>query len=402
MPADIPSQTPFTALRPEVRDLPASGIVRVFNYGRGRPGLIPLWAGEGDSPTPDFICAAASASLAAGETFYTNNRGIPDLRQALAQFTQRLYGVAAEPEEFIVTAGGMSAIQLATQAIAGPGAELVVPAPAWPNFAGAAGIHGARVVEVPLDFGQAGWTLDLDRFFAAVTPATRALVINSPANPTGWTASDDDLEAILAFARRRGLWIIADEIYGRFYWKGSLAPSFQQLRRADDRIVFVNTFSKNWAMTGWRIGWLQAPVALAPVFENLVQYNTSGVATFMQRAGIAALNDGEDFAQSQIARARRGRDVVGAALASVPGLDARPPDGAFYAFLRLPGVDDTMQAALDIVDEANVGLAPGTAFGPHGAGFIRICVLRSQEGLEDGMRRLAHWLTTRRQAALKT
>jgi aspartate/methionine/tyrosine aminotransferase len=229
--------------------------------------------------------------------------------------------------------------------------------------------------------------------FGAVTSKTRAIVINSPANPTGWTATRDELSAILDFARARGIWIIADEIYARFHYSGGLAPSFLEFRRPDDRIIFVNTFSKMWAMTGWRIGWLQAPPEIGQVIENLVQYNTSGVATFMQRAAITAIEDGEGFAREQIARAAAGRDIITKALAGSNKVRYSPPAGAFYAFFGIEGLGDSMAAALRLVDEANIGLAPGTAFGEGGEAYFRICFLRSAEPLQEAMLRFDRWIT---------
>lgn len=393
MAADPSSATSILdALSASARGLPESGIVRVFNHGRTKPGLIPLWAGEGDLPTPAFISDAAAKSLAAGETFYTSNRGIPDLRTALARYHATLYGKPFAPENFFVTGGGMQAIQIAMQLVVGPGDEVVVPSPAWPNFEGAVRIQGGAVRYVPMVLGSAGWSLPLDALFAAVGERTRAIVINSPANPTGWTASHDELREILAFARRRGLWIVADEIYARFVFDRPLAPSFHDLMAPDDRIIFVNTFSKCWAMTGWRIGWIETSPALGQVIENHVQYNTSGVATFMQRAAIAALEDGEPFAREQIERARRGRDVVTRALAGLNGVRYVPPQGAFYAFFGIDGVGSSMDTALRLVDEANIGLAPGTAFGPGSEGCFRICFLRSEAPLGEAMDRLTTWL----------
>ena len=382
----------LSSLRPSAASLPESGILKVFNYGHRKEGLIPLWAGEGDLPTPQFICDAAARSMQAGETYYTANRGIPDLRNALAGYYTRLYGMPFASDEFFVTGGGMQAIQLAIQATAGSGDEVIVPMPAWPNFAGAIGIQGARVVPVAMTLAADGWTLNLDDVFAAVTPKTRAIVINSPSNPTGWTATRDELKAVLDFARARGLWIIADEIYARFHFAGGLAPSFLEFRRPEDRIIFVNTFSKMWAMTGWRIGWLQAPPEIGQVIENLVQYNTSGVATFMQRAGVAAIEDGETFAQEQLARAAAGRDIISKALLGSNKVRYAPPAGAFYAFFGIDGITDSMAAALRLVDEAAIGLAPGTAFGDSGQGYFRICFLRSQAPLQDAMGRLQGWL----------
>jgi aspartate/methionine/tyrosine aminotransferase len=376
----------------EAREAPESGIVEVFNYGRGRAGLIPLWAGEGDLPTPDFICEAAVRSLRAGETFYTWQRGLPELRAALGAYHARQFGRVFAPERFYVTGGGMQAIQIAVAAVAGAGDEVIVPTPAWPNFAAAVGVGGARPVFVPLDFDGRRWTLDPDRLGAAASDAARAIFVNSPANPTGWTASEDELREILALARRRGLWIIADEVYNRFVYDGERAPSFHDVADAGDRILYVNTFSKNWAMTGWRIGWLGAPPELGSVIENLIQYSTSGVAAFMQRGAIAALEEGEDFVRMQVERARVGREIVCAGLAGSNNVRFAWPDGAFYLFFMIDGVADTSRLGLRLVDEAGIGVAPGTAFGPGGAPFMRICFERRPEDLEEAIRRLRSWL----------
>ncbi len=384
------------ALRPSAKASPVSGIVEVFNYGRTREGLIPMWAGEGDTPTPPEIYEAAVKSLTDGETFYTYQLGIPPLREALARYFAGLYAREFSPDEFFVTCGGMQAIQLAFQLTLGPGDEAIILSPAWPNFAGGALVQNATVRYVALDHGPDGWQLDLDRLFDSVTQRTRVLVINSPANPSGWTATEAELRAILDFARARGLWIIADEIYGRFYWDGepgAVAPSFQTIREPEDRILFAQTFSKNWAMTGWRIGWLQGSPVLGQIVENHIQYNTSGVAPFMQRAGIAAIENAENFASGQIARAAAGRDIVCETLSRFDNVRFARPKGAFYAFFSIEGHDDSMATALRLVDEANIGLAPGMAFGPGAESFYRVCYLRSPEALTEAMRRLGDWLS---------
>jgi aspartate/methionine/tyrosine aminotransferase len=279
----------------------------------------------------------------------------------------------------------------------GAGDEVVVPTPAWPNFRGAVETTGATIKAVPMTLSAAGWQLDLDKLFAAVGPKTRVIVINSPANPSGWTASQDDLAAILAFTRKRGLWIIADEIYGRFYFPGgqaskTMAPSLQHLITPDDQVLFGQTFSKNWAMTGWRIGWLQAPRRFGQVIENLVQYNTSGVAPFMQRGAIAALNEGDAFVEGQVARAREGMQIVTDAMAPLNSVRFVAPHGAFYAFLAVDGLSNSLEAALRIVDEANVGLAPGAAFGDAGEGYFRVCFLRNPDHVREAMARLSRWI----------
>jgi len=376
-------------LRRAARDTPESGIVEVMDYGRRQNGVMGLWAGEGDLATPAFITEAAAGALAAGETFYTWQRGIPELRDALARYHTRLYGRDFSAEEFFVTGSGMQAIQITLAMTAGEGDDVIIPTPAWPNAAAAAGITGARPVLVPMNFGNQGWTLDLDRLAAAVSPRTRALVVVSPSNPTGWSASRDDLTALLAIARRHGFWIIADETYARFWYAdGPRAPSFYDVMAADDRVLFINTFSKNWAMTGWRMGWIAAHPALGQKIENLIQYSTSGVAQFMQRAGVVALDRGDDFIAYQVARARRSRDVACDVLARSGRCRFAVPGGAFYLLFAVEGEPDTRRLAFRLIDEAAIGLAPGSAFGPGGEAFLRLCFARDPEQVATAAERI--------------
>ncbi|MBX9907196.1 MAG: pyridoxal phosphate-dependent aminotransferase [Beijerinckiaceae bacterium] len=385
----LPGASLIAELRPEARNAPESGIVEVVNHGRLKPGLIPLWVGEGDLPTPDFIVAAANRSLADGETFYTWQRGIPELREALARYHTALYGQPLSSDRFFVTGSGMQSVQIAVRLIAGPGDELVIPTPAWPNFAAAIGVAGAKAVCVPMDLAQGRFSLDLGKLEAAITPRTRAIVINSPANPTGWTATKTELAALLALARKHGVWIVADEIYGRFVYDGQpRAASFHDLMEPEDRILFVQTFSKNWAMTGWRIGWIEAPAAFGQIIENLIQYSTSGSPVFVQRAAIAALEEGEPFVAQQIARATEGRKIIAEGLKATNRVSLAAPDGAFYQFFTVDGRQDSRALAIELVDSANVGLAPGTAFGPGGEAGLRLCFARKASDLVEVVARI--------------
>lgn len=393
--ATLPGASLIADLRPEARNAPESGIVEVVNHGRLKPGLIPLWVGEGDLPTPDFIVRAANRSLADGETFYTWQRGIPELREALARYHTALYGQPFSSERFFITGSGMQSVQIAVRLIAGPGDELVIPTPAWPNFAAAIGVAGAKAVCVPMDLEQGRFRLDLDKLAAAITPKTRALVINSPANPTGWTATKDEMAALLALARKHGIWIVADEIYGRFvYGEAPRAASFHDVMEAEDRVLFVQTFSKNWAMTGWRIGWIEVPAAFGQIVENLIQYSTSGSPVFVQRAAVAALDEGEPFVAEQIARAREGRRIIAEGLKATNRVSLAAPDGAFYQFFSVDGREDSRALAIELVDTANVGLAPGTAFGPGGETGLRLCFARKASDLVEVVARLQRALAT--------
>lgn len=384
--------TILSSLSPRSLAAPESGIVEIVNYARGRDGLIPLWVGEGDLPTPDFISNAAQASLKAGETFYTWQRGVPPLREALSRYYQRHFQKTLPPENFYVTGSGMQAIKLTIEAVTSPGDEIVYLSPAWPNFAASAEISGVRAIALPLTFADGQWRLDLERLEHAITPKTRALFVNTPSNPTGWTASHEDLKAILALSRKHGIWIIADEIYALYYFKGRRAPSFLDVMDDDDRILFVNSFSKNWSMTGWRAGWIVAPPAIGQVLENLIQYSTSGVAQFIQAGATVALDEGDAFVGNNVSKATLSRDLFCDALIATNRVQTLKPDGAIYAFLKIDGVTDARRAALDIVDKTGVGLAPGTAFGEGGSLFMRACFLRNPRDIETAAERLAGYI----------
>ncbi|PDV86330.1 aspartate aminotransferase [Rhizobium sp. H4] len=382
----------MNSLSPRALAAPESGIVEVVNYARGRQGLLPLWVGEGDLPTPDFISRAAMAALASGETFYTWQRGIPELRRALSDYYFRHFSVRLPVEHFYVTGSGMQAIQISVQALTSPGDEFVYLTPAWPNIAAALEIAGARAVGVELQFEGGRWGLDLDRLAAAITPKTRGLFINTPSNPTGWTATQKDLGEILALARKHDLWIMADEIYALYHFAGGRAPSFLDIMEEGDKIIFVNSFSKNWSMTGWRVGWIVAPPEMGQVLENLIQYSTSGVAQFMQKGAVAALDQGDDFVRANIAKAARSRDILCDALIATNRVETLKPAGALYAFLKIDGVTDSRRAAIDIVDKTGVGLAPGTAFGAGGELFLRACFLRDPGQIAVAAERLCDYI----------
>ncbi|MBL4645769.1 MAG: aminotransferase class I/II-fold pyridoxal phosphate-dependent enzyme, partial [Rhizobiales bacterium] len=272
--------------------------------------------------------------------------------------------------------------------------------PAWPNFAAALGVMGAKPVPVAMDLQNGVWSLDNGKLARAITSKTKAIFINSPCNPTGWTAELEQLADILKLARERDLWIIADEVYSRFFYGESKdrsshrAASFYDLIDEDDKIIFVNTFSKNWAMTGWRVGWISAPPQLEQVFENLVQYSTSGVSAFMQRGAVAALNEGDDFTGQMVANCKIGRDILCDALAKCSGVRFERPRGAFYLFLGLDKYPDTSELGLRLVDDTALVMSPGEAFGDAGAGFLRLCFARDHSDIHIAAERLTNWIST--------
>lgn len=381
---------PSLAARPDVQSLVASRIREVANAGIGRADVTAFWFGEPDEVTPESIRRAAAASLEAGETFYTHNLGIPELRETIAAYVTRLRRPTAV-DEIAVTNSGMSALMLLTQALVGPGDRVVVVTPVWPNLQEIPRILGANVVKVPLTFGASGWQLDLDRLIDALTPETRAVYINSPNNPTGWTLEAPALRSILEHCRRHGIWILADDAYERLYYAGEPggpAPSFLDISTSEDRLVCANTFSKSWLMTGWRLGWILAPRATLPDIGKLIEYNTCCSPVFVQRAGIVAILEGEPVVARTVARYRRARDFLVPRLQNIPGVEAAAPPGAMYAFFRIQGVTDSLAFCKRLVAEHGLGLAPGSAFGPEGEGFVRWCFAASEARLADGVERL--------------
>ncbi len=304
--------------RPAVRALMPSQIREVANAGLDEPGVLPFWFGEPDEVTPAFIRDAAAQSLARGETFYSQNFGISELRDVLGAYVSRLHRPTSA-DHIAVTASGMSALMLTVEALVAPGDRVVVVTPLWPNLVEIPKILSANVVCVPLTFTAAGWTLDVDRLLAALTPGTRAVMINSPNNPTGWTISRADQQAILAHCRLRGIWIICDDVYERLVYDGeSCAPSFLDIAAPEERVVSTNSFSKSWLMTGWRLGWIVAPDALMPDLGKLIEYNTSCSPVFVQRAGVVAITDGEPTIRHTVERYSAARDYLVPALARIP------------------------------------------------------------------------------------
>jgi aspartate aminotransferase len=377
-------------LRSIVESMPFSKIGQVAMAGLGDPEVIPLWFGESDVPTPRFICEAAAAALAAGHTFYTFKRGVAELRHAIAAYLTGVYAKPVDWQRVIVTSSGMSGIMLLSQALVEPGDNIVILSPVWPNINDAVTVLGGEARAVALDATAAGgWRLDLARLMAACDARTRAVFVNSPGNPTGWTMHRAEQQALLDFARKRGLWIIADEVYGRIVYSGATAaPSFLDLAEREDRLVVINSFSKAWAMTGWRLGWLVAPSPIQDVADKIVEFNTSGAPTFLQHAAIAAITQGEGFIAEMVQRCRTGRDLIVQGLQRFPRVRVAAPDGAFYAFARVEGMTDSLAFAKEVLARCKVGLAPGAAFGPGGEGHLRLCFASAPARLAQALARL--------------
>jgi aspartate/methionine/tyrosine aminotransferase len=393
-----PSDAPGPQARERVRALAASKVREVANAGFAVTDVRRFWFGEGDQPTPMFIREAAVAALAEGRTFYNHNHGEADLRRALGAYLERLHGRAFDGDRLAITSAGISALMIAMQAILDPLDRVVAVTPVWPNLTAIPRILGAEVTRVGLEPAEGGWRLDMDRLLAAITPDTRLLLINSPNNPTGWTLPAEARAPLLAHCRRLGVWILADDVYERIVFgepvgQGTVtAPSLLAMADPEDRLISANSFSKAWRMTGWRLGWLVAPAALREDLGKLLEFNTSCAPSFVQAAGVVALDRGDASVEALRLEMRAARDRLTAGLSALPGVKAAPASGGLYAFFRIAGAADSMTLAKRLIAEAGLGLAPGAAFGEEGEGWLRWCFATNDAAIDDGLARLTRWL----------
>lgn len=379
-------------IRAQVERLPASKIREIANSSLGLEGIIPLWFGEPDLPTPDFISTAGAQAMRQGCTFYTHNRGIPELRETLSEYASRLHRQPVDSDRMTVTASACVAINLIQQVLTEPGTNMVVVTPLWPNLIESIHIMGGETRLVPLSFGTHGWTLDLDQLFAQVDEQTIAMLINSPNNPTGWIMDQTEQRAVLDFCRQHGLWVISDEVYNRLVYDQPVSPSFLDIATSQDKLIVVNSFSKTWAMSGWRLGWLTTPAPLGPILEKVIEFHYSCPAHFSQIAGVTAVTQGEDFIQTSVERYRQARDLCVARLQAMPRVRLHRPAGTFYLFFGVEGMTDSVAGCQQILRETGVGLAPGSAFGESGEGFIRLCFANSTQTLTTALDRLQPFL----------
>lgn len=385
---------PATA-RPEVSALSSSRIRDIANAAMGREDILPFWFGESDLPTPDFIREAARQALAESRTFYTQNLGLPELREAIAAYASRLHGIAVTPDRIAVTGSGVSALMIANQLVVSPGDRVVVVTPIWPNIAEGPRLVGADVMRHPLVVENGRWTLDVQRLIDTLTPGTRLLILNAPNNPTGFTLDAAAQRAILDHCRKHGIWLMSDEVYERLVYDGAdAAPSMLAIAEPEDRLIAVNSFSKAWRMTGWRLGWLTLPQAMMPDVPKVIEYNTSCAPAFVQAGGIAALTDprGEEAVRALKDDLARSRDLLLDGLTALGRIEVPRADGAMYAFFRIDGLPDDMAVARTLVAGHGLGLAPGSAFGPEGEGWLRWCYAARPERITMGLERLATFL----------
>ncbi len=367
----------------------------MLRYGWTKPGILSLGQGEGSLKTPDFIAEAAAKAMQDGKTFYAPVLGVPEFRQEISNYYARIYGLNIPTNRVYATTSGTTAMHLALTAVLDEGDEVVAVTPIWKNLLGAIELAQATTVQVPLeDHEGTGWQLDLNKLFDAVTHKTKVILIVTPSNPTGWIMPRDQIRAVQEFARDRGIWIIADEVYGRIVYDGAHAPSFLETAEEGDRLFTVNSFSKAYAMTGWRMGWLVGPACAEDKVRDIALYDNMGVPTFSQYAGIAPLRHGEEFIAQQLDLWRSNRDLVMARFDANPRLQMPLPQSTFYGFFRVEGQSDCLKLARHLIDDAGLSLAPGCAFGKTCAGYLRLVFAVSRERMTDALDRLERGISS--------
>lgn len=389
--------------------VPYSRIRELAEIAMGMEGVFKLYFGESNIPTPDYIKRAAQKAMADGYTYYTENAGLPSLRKALARYYADLHGVELDRfSEIAVTASGVQALNVSLRCVLDPGDEGLVLTPAWPNGSSIIQMANGKAREIPHVLSGGRYSIDFDALERAVTPRTRLLLYTSPSNPLGWVASKQDQDRLLDFTRHRGLWLIADEVYERLYYpaltsgapatKGvpyGAAPSILKKCTRDDAVVVIQSFSKSYCMTGWRVGWLVGRKDLVARASQLTEFIVSHAPSFAQRAGETALLWGEDLLRQMVCRLRENRDFCLGVLSKSKGVTIAIPDGAFYLFARIDGVTDSFAFCKQLLMETKVGLAPGVAFGAGGEGNVRICYASDRPILEEAMARLKLFLESR-------
>jgi len=384
-------------LATSAENVPQSRIRELAEVAMSMDGVLRLYFGESNLPTPDYIKQAAVRALQEGYTFYTENAGLPSLRRAIAENYRRLHSVELDPAgEIVVTASGVQALNVGIRCALDPGDEALVLTPAWPNGSSSVAMANAAARQIPHPLCGERYRVDFDALHSAVTPRTRLLLYTSPSNPLGWVATEEEQQGLLDFARRHGLWLMADEVYDRLYYEGGRlgdpVPSILRKATRDDAVMVVHSFSKSYCMTGWRLGWLVARRDLAAKATQLNEFIVSHAPTFAQKAGETALAEGEEDLVRMLGRFKENRDLCLDALRGLPGVTVPKPDGAFYLFPRIDGVTDSFAFCKRLLEETRVGLAPGVAFGAGGEGSIRICYAAERSILEPAMERLTRFL----------
>ena len=379
---------PLKNFKQTVQTLPPNPGAEILRYGWRKPDIVSLGQGEGCAPTPDFINKASAQAIEEGKTHYGPVLGQPALRKEVGQYYKRIFDVDLPSNQVFITASGTTAMNLALSSILDEGDEVIAITPIWKNLLGAVQLTKAKTIQVPLDYEDSMWSLDMGKLFDACTSKTKAILVVTPSNPTGWVMSKDEMSQLMDFARERNIWIVSDEVYSRTLYGQKAAPSFLEIANDDDLLMTINSFSKSWAMTGWRLGWLTGPAFAEDIIQDVALYYNMCPPTFTQYGGISALSDGEKFITEQMTGWQKNRDIVYERLSKNPRVETYKPDSTFYSFFKVEGEDDSLEFAKKLVDEGSLSLAPGCAFGQGVHEWMRLCFAVSEEKLNDALDRL--------------
>jgi len=372
-----------------------SRIRELADVAFGMDGVYKLHFGESDMPTPRYIKDAAVQALDEGYTFYTENAGLPGLREALAARYADIHGVTLAPGEILVTASGVQALNVSIRCVIDPGDEAIVLTPNWPNAAAIVSLYGGNAVEIPFVKAGGRHAIDFDALASALSPKTKLLAYTSPSNPLGWVASIDAQRKLLDFCRRNDLWLLADEVYEHIYYNGPVAPSILRLCDRHDAVIVVQSFSKTYRMTGWRLGWVVSRRDLVDRAAPLNEFIVSHAPAMVQRAGEIALRRRESNIRGIVETYRERISFCYDALISTRGVSVSSPEGAFYLFPSIEGVSDSFAFALELLNRRRVSVAPGVAFGNGGEGSVRLCCASDPSVLEPAMERFCRFVEQR-------
>ena len=368
---------------------PASGIRYMFDLAAQYDDLINLGVGEPNFETPNNIKKIAKKAIDEGFTHYVANAGILELRQTIADKYKRELGLEYTAENVMVTVGAMEAILLTLVTIINPGDEVIVTNPCYPNYLGQIMMVGGKVVSVPL-YEENEFKLQAEDLKKAITPKTKAIFLNSPNNPVGAVLDKEDIEALEEVIQKHNLIVISDEVYEKILFDGHTHFSMSQIPEVKDKVVIINSCSKTYAMTGWRIGYAIGKQEIISRMPKLQEGLTSCVSGFIQRAALAAINGSQAVVEKMVADYSRRRDILIDGLNTIPGIQCMKSPGSFYAFPNIKAFGKTsFDFAVELLKEAGVVGVPGSAFGSMGEGYLRFSFANSDENLREAVRRIA-------------
>jgi len=380
-------------LNSEILSFKETAIMEIANFGRNYEKetgkkVLPAWFGEGDSPTSSLIYNETIEAIKNGKSFYTFQNGIYNLRTEIAKYMNEVFDISTKPENHSVVTGGMMGLRLICDLIVDHGDEVVMVGPVWPNIRSSVLLKKGNIKEISLKLNDGEWVLDYDYLINSITKNTKMVFVNSPGNPTGWVMPKKEQERLLEHTRNLGCWLISDEVYHQITYNDLPSPSFLQSSKADDRLIVINSASKSFSMTGWRVGWITHPEELGVHIAKLVQITTTGVPEFLQYGLISALKNYKEITKELRKNLKASRDIMFDRLIHWKKVDCSIPDAAFYAFFKVKGVNNSLDFAKKLILETNVGVAPGIAFGQSGEGHIRICFAAKESFINKIMDRL--------------